>query len=122
MAQRRYLPISPAALGDFRRQANLNKAELARRVGVSHQAVGQWESGQTSPVTNAIAVASAPNIPVAFPVDRAEMFCRPAFHEHITYAESGDWRDGTWQGGWRLPLMDADLVDMEMAFANFSLP
>lgn len=47
-------------LRSARERAGLKKAELARRVGVSHAAVSQWEKGETAPSrrhANAVALA-----------------------------------------------------------------
>jgi transcriptional regulator with XRE-family HTH domain len=47
--------FSPAALNAARVDAKLSRPELARRAGVGHATVYQWEKGHTSPQVNLLA-------------------------------------------------------------------
>jgi transcriptional regulator with XRE-family HTH domain len=52
-------------LRELREAAGLSQAQLARHTGVSRNAVSQWESGQTHPSTNRLALlAGALKVPI----------------------------------------------------------
>ena len=72
-----------------RRSARLSQSELARRVGVTAQAVGNWESGANPPSEDKIrAVAKATRVPLWWFSESFAPGPRPPFNDKRGLADA----------------------------------